>query len=218
MNIKTAITITLASVLLLTLFSTQARAQNLGQSAGSLVFNVSLGGNQTLSYTIFDGGSADIAYTVSPPQYNPVGNNINPTVTVTPLSGTLQPGQQTTVLVSVSMPATDQVGVKWDGIMQVLASTNASNPGGAVIQGGLGKEVIIYSNAPPPKKGFSISSQALYIIAGVIVAVVVVCAAAFALKMRKPAARKRGGGSDEGTQKRIAALEQELKSLKGKGK
>ena len=181
MGVKNKFIITAVSVaLLLTLLAPTSFSQNLGQSAGSLVFNVSLGGTQTSGYTIFDGGSSPISYTVSPPQYNPIKNETTPTVTVTPLSGTLQPGQQAGISVTVRMPSNDKPGIKWDGIMQVLATTNASNPGGAVIQGGLGKEVIIYSSSPP--KGTL--GPIVYVIIGAVGAAAIVAGVVLAFKGR----------------------------------
>lgn len=186
MGIKNKSAITVASVLLLALLAATAYSQNLGQSAGSLVFNVSLGGTQSSGYTIFDGGSAPISYTVSPPQYNPIKNETTPTVTVSPLSGTLQPGQQTGISVTVHMPSNDKPGLKWDGIMQVLATSNTSNPGGAVIQGGLGKEVIIYSSLPP--KGTL--GPLVYVIIGVVAAVAVIGGILFLFKSKKGSGKK----------------------------
>ncbi len=217
MEIKIPTIAVVTSILVLALLPGLSFSQNLGQSAGSLVFNVSLGGNQTLSYSIFDGGSSQITFSVSPPQYNPIANNINPTVTVTPLNGVLQPGQQINLQVTVFMPASNHVGVKWDGIMQVLAATNTSNPGGAVVQGGLGKEVIIYSQAPPPipqKPGFQLSSSSMLIIGGVVVVIVVVGAAGYLFK-RKPLHRKASQGTKNASvDKRVRELEKELSELK----
>ncbi len=181
MGIKNKAIVTISSVLLFTILVAVSHSQNLGQGAGALVFNVSLGGTQTLSYSIFDGGGAPISYTVSPPQYNPIKNETTPTVTVSPTSGVLQPSQSATVYVTVRMPATNKAGIRWDGIMQVLAATNASNPGGAVIQGGLGKEVIIYSKLPPaPNYG-----PLLYVIIGIAIAACIVGGVLYAFKFRK---------------------------------
>ena len=147
-------------------------AQNLGQSGGSLDFNVSLGGSQTLNYTIFDAGSSPISFHIILPQFTPIPHNETPAVTASPENGTMQPQKSQTIYVTVHMPSNDSVGLKWDNIIQVIAVSNVSNPGGAVIQGGLGKEVIIYSKKPK-------SNPFIYVAIAVLVIIVAAGAAAY---------------------------------------
>ncbi len=166
-------------------------AQNLGQSGGSLNFNVSLGGSQTLNYSIFNAGSQPITFHMLPPQFAPIPHNATPAVIVSPSNGTLQPQESQTIYVTVNMPSNDSIGLRWDNIIQVIAASNVSNPGGAVIQGGLGKEIIIYSKKPK-------SNPFAYIAALVIALIIIMGIAAYYMRSSRRRSATRTVGKSKG--------------------
>jgi len=94
---------------LLSFILSTAYAQ-LGQQAGPLIFNVTLGGSQTLNYSILNGGSSPINFTVILPILNTIPNNQTPIVKVYPMNGTLAPHSQQTIHVTVFMPAKNKPG------------------------------------------------------------------------------------------------------------
>ena len=123
-------------------------AQNIGQKAGGLVFNVSLGSSETLNWTVYNAATTPIQFSINLPGYNPIPYNATPTVVIFPMNGSLQPEQTLNLQVTVYMPSSDAVGLKWDGIAEIVASSPSISGGGAAIAGGLGKEIIILSAKP----------------------------------------------------------------------
>jgi hypothetical protein len=145
----TSFGLVLAALAVVSLSSVLATAQ-LGEVAGGLVFNVSLGGTQSNdNFTIVNAGSGPIGFSVMLPQFNNIPNTTAPTVTIYPMNGTLAPHSQKHINVTVYVPTKNNtVGLRWDGLIQVLSVLNQSdNPGGAVIQTGVGKEIIITTKA-----------------------------------------------------------------------
>jgi len=149
------------SFLFLFLFSfilSNAYAQ-LGEQAGPLVFNVTLGSSQTLNYSILNGGSSPINFTVILPILNTIPNNETPIVKVYPMNGTLAPHSQQTMHVTVFMPAKDKPGLTWSGgysagtsgIVVVEGSPSIASGGGmgAVVYAAVIKGLIIKSAKPP---------------------------------------------------------------------
>ena len=131
----------------------------LGEQAGPLIFNVTLGGSQTLNYSILNGGSSPINFTVILPMLNTIPNNQTPIVKVYPMNGTLAPHSQQTMHVTVFMPAKDKPGLTWSGgysagtsgIVVVEGAPSVASGGGmgAVVYAAVIKGLIIKSAKPP---------------------------------------------------------------------
>jgi hypothetical protein len=156
-----------------------------GESAGALGFNVSLGGQESLNYTIFNQGAVPIGFEVVFQGFNPIKNTTMPAVLITPMNGTIQPHQSATVMAHVEMP-TDQNDLKarWDGLIEVVEQQyNTSGQAGATVYAGLGKEIVIIAH---PAAGISI----VYIITmAAVAAAAAVAVSAYALRRRRPAKR-----------------------------
>jgi len=63
-----------------------------------------------LNYSILNGGSSPINFTVILPILNTIPNNQTPIVKVYPMNGTLAPHSQQTIHVTVFMPAKNKPG------------------------------------------------------------------------------------------------------------
>ena len=64
----------------------------IGEVAGPLNFNVSIGSRQSLTLTIVNGGSGGpISYMATPTITTVIPNSTAPTVTVKPMNGTIAP-------------------------------------------------------------------------------------------------------------------------------
>ena len=175
-----------AKYLLLAIFSlfllsgTVAYAQ-LGEQAGQPFFNISVGSSGTFNYSILNSGSTPIGYKVGLPTLNTIPHNATPTVTVTPMNGTLAPNSQQVISIKVSIPASDKPYLKWQGVLSVVEtapSANITSGAGAVIRAGVAKIVTIES-APP--KGIPL----VYYLIAVLVVIIAAAAAAYAMLSRK---------------------------------
>ena len=140
------------------LFLTSIASAQLGEQGGPLVFNVTLGGSETLNYTILNAGSSTINFTVELPILNTIPNNETPIVKVYPMNGTLAPHSQQVMHVTVFMPAKDKPGLTWSGgyakgtsgIAVVEGSPSIVSGGmGAVVYAAILKGIIIKSAKPP---------------------------------------------------------------------
>jgi len=140
------------------IFLTSIVSAQLGEQGGPLVFNVTLGGSETLNYTILNAGSSPINFTVELPILNTIPNNETPIVKVYPMNGTLAPHSQQTMHVTVFMPAKDKPGLTWgggyakgtSGIAVVEGSPSIVSSGmGAVVYAAILKGIIIKSAKPP---------------------------------------------------------------------
>jgi hypothetical protein len=164
-------------------------AQSLGESGGSLAFNVSAGSSQSMNYTIFDSESVPINFTIIPPSFNPVANATAPTVIISELNGTLLPQEQKGIEVTVEMPSSDNKAFKWDGLIQVIAQSRPSSQGGSNVEEGLGKEIIIYSKATEASTTAAIASTAeptsIYTILTAALLLALAAAAIYLLILRK---------------------------------
>ena len=161
----------------------------LGEQAGQPTLNVNLGGSSTFNYTIFNSGSTQLNFTVILPTLNTIPHNATPTVTVTPMNGTLAAGSQQLISIKVSMPYSDKVGLKWMGIVQVVeAAPAASTSGGfgATITAGVAKILTIYSIAPK-------AMPLIYYVIPIVVVAAALVAVYFVMASRKTkaAARKK---------------------------
>jgi len=159
----------------LLLLTSTASAQ-LGEQAGPLVFNITLGESETLNYTILNAGSSPINFTVELPILNTIPNNETPIIKVYPMNGTLAPHSQQVMHVTVFMPVKDKPGLTWSGgyakgtagIAVVEGSPSIASSGmGAVVYAGIVKGLIISSAKPPIN---------ILLIAGIILLVAVIAA------------------------------------------
>src|ERR1700730_3080453 len=115
----------------------------IGEIAGALVYNVSVGSSNTSHLTIFNSGTSPIHFSVGLPQFNPIPNETSPTVFIYPMNGTIAPQESYKLNVTVYMPGNDKPKTKWDGLIQVVQIANQTIVGGATVQAGVGKEIII---------------------------------------------------------------------------
>jgi hypothetical protein len=201
--------ITFALLIMGMMLPAMAYAQ-FGEAAGPLVFNVTLGGQQTLNMTLINEGSQPASFQMVLPSLNTIPNTTAPTIAASPMNGTLAPGSQYNVRITVSLPsANNRPGLYWHGIIQVLfASSNATttNGGSAAVQEGLAKAVQIQALAMPEVQNatsapVSASSEPYGTVAGLVVAAIIVVVAAYCVAaMRKSG--KRTVSTNKKTKKR----------------
>ena len=175
-------------LILLSLSFTALSYAQLGEQAGQPTMNVSVGSSATFNYSILNGGSTPINFTVILPTLNTIPHNATPTVTVTPMNGTLAPHSNMAVSIKVDVPGSDKPGLEWQGIVQVVeaAPTKITSSGeGAVITAGVAKILTIYSAAPKP------IPLIYYIVAIVVVVIVIVAVISAVILRRSSKARTR---------------------------
>ncbi len=185
-------------VLILTLsaMSSLAYAQ-FGEIAGQLHTNVSIGSSNSVSFTLVNGGSTPIKFQIiPPPQFqSATPNTVVPTVTANPMNGTITPGSEFTVNVTVYVPSSknNTPGTQWTGIIQAVVVSNSPSlsGSGANIQEGVAKIITITAQAPR-------SSPLPYAIGAVIIIAISVGYAYVRKKTRiastsRPAAGRRSG-------------------------
>lgn len=142
-------------VLILTFsaMSSLAYAQ-FGEIAGQLHTNVSIGSSNSVSFTLVNGGSTPIKFQIIPPPQlqSATSNTLVPTVTANPMNGTITPGSEFTVNVTVYVPSSknNTPGTQWTGIIQAVVVSNSSSlsGSGANIQEGVAKIITITAQAP----------------------------------------------------------------------
>lgn len=134
-------------ILALALFSV-SYAQ-IGEVAGALVLNVSLGGSNSTTLTILNSGAQPIPFNVTLPTLSTIPNRTTPRVTVRPMEGEIPAHSQLVLNVTAYMPsAKNKPGLSWSGIIQVVQTSNSTQKGVAIIQGGVAKIITINSIAP----------------------------------------------------------------------
>ncbi len=82
----------------------------LGEVAGQLNFNVNLSSSQTQQMIIINSGKTNLQYEVFAPTLQMIANTTTPTITVSPINGTLRPYEQQTINITVYMPGGDKPG------------------------------------------------------------------------------------------------------------
>ncbi len=140
----------LGSLLLILVLFGASYAQ-IGEVAGPLNFNVSIGTRQSLGLTIVNGGSTgSISYMSTPTITTVIPNSTTPQVTVTPMNGTIPPRSMVHLNVTVYMPGgKNRAGMVWNGYISTVELTDNSVTSGANIQAGALKIMTI--TAAPPK-------------------------------------------------------------------
>ena len=140
-------------ILVVSAMSSLAYAQ-FGEIAGQLHTNVSIGSSNSVSFTLVNGGSTPIRFQIiTPPQFqSATPNTMAPTVTANPMNGTITPGSEFTVNVTVYVPSSknNTPGTQWTGIIQAVVVSNSSSlsGSGANIQEGVAKIITITAQAP----------------------------------------------------------------------
>ncbi len=175
----------------------------IGEVAGPVYLNVSLGSNATSHFTIVNPTNTSACFkTLEPVLIGGGPNATTPNVTVTPLYGCVPPHSQYFVNVTAYMPSNDIVGLQWTGFAEALVVQNTSGGGGgAYLQGGVAKRVYINSL---PAIVHPISPY-VYAIAVVVLAVL----AAAALKLRK-------GKKPAQSRRQIASMKHKASGKAGK--
>jgi hypothetical protein len=129
----------------------------LGQQAGPLIFNITLGENQTLNYSILNSGSSPLNFTVITPKLNTIPNNETPIIKIYPMNGTIAPHSQQIIHVTVYIPSNNEPGLTWNGgyekntsgIIVMQSTALMKNAGmGANIYAAVMKGITIYSIQP----------------------------------------------------------------------
>ena len=153
----------------------------IGEVAGPLNFNVSIGSRQSLTLTIVNGGSVPLSYMATPTVTTILPNSTTPQVTVTPVNGSIPARSMARLNVTVYMPGgRNKPGMVWGGYVSTVELSNSSVASGANIQAGALKIMTI--TAAPAK------FQEIYIL---IAALAIVCVGAGAYQVVKRERAKR---------------------------
>ncbi len=170
-------------------------------------------------------GNTSIGFRMEQPSVQQQDNQTTPTITITPEYGTIAPYSTFPVNVTVSMPLNNTPGaVTWTVIISAVEASNASNPGGAVLQEGVAKIVSIQavvsttSTTTIPQK-VAVSAPAITLPANTLIyagvgVTVAVCVAGAALVLRGRKARKPKKAAK--AQRKRAARKVARKHTKGK--
>ncbi len=170
-------------ILIPTILLALSNAQ-IGEVAGPINFNVSLGSSQSLQYTIVNGGGTPINFYIKAAITSSIKNETTPTITANPVNGTILPHQQFPINLTVLMPSSDKPGLTWQGTVQALEASNLTAPGGAVIQTGVLKGIMVESAKP---KGLPIGYVIIFV---AVVAVVLILSYYLFIRRKKPSRRK----------------------------
>ncbi len=149
----------------------------IGEVAGPVNFNVSVGSYQSLPVTIVDGGNAPIAFNVTYVLTTKIKNVTAPIVTINPMNGTINPHSEVVLNVTTYVPGNDKPGTFWNGQISVVSNSVAQITGsGAIIRAGTLK--IFTITAAQPK------SNILFVILIVIIAAILIVAFYYFYKKR----------------------------------
>jgi hypothetical protein len=190
------LTVLLLASLVLSYLAAAPMAQ-FGEEAGALGFQVQVGHNQTLQLHLLNAGNTIIGFRMQVPSVTQQDNQITPTVTVSPMFGTIFPYSSFAVNVTVFMPLNNTPhAATWTFILSAIEASNASNPGGAVLQAGVAKIVTIQAvvsttTSTIPQKvtvgapTITLPPNALVYVGIGVVVVICVAGAAWVLRRRK---------------------------------
>lgn len=138
----------------------------IGEVAGPLNFNVSIGSRESLTFTIINGGSDTLVYMATPTITTSIPNATTPQVIITPMNGTIPPHTQLPLNVTVYMPAgKNKPGMTWNGYISAVAVTNTTIVNGATIQAGALKIMTITAAEPKGQEGYVL--VAILVIVGI---------------------------------------------------
>ena len=193
----------------------------IGERAGPLQFNVSIGGNETIPWTIFNNGNSTVYFTTYVGALQQSDNQITPTVALTPANGSIAAHSSVDINVTVYMPSQNQPGAGgWSTILQVIQTSNQTASGGsAVIMAGLAKAMNIASKLPPPTtttvSTTTLQSSTIFPLGSatiaIIIALIALCIAGYIYSQRrKKPVRKRAA--------RRAARKRPARKGRGRGR
>jgi hypothetical protein len=123
----------------------------IGEVAGPLNFNVSIGSRQSLTLTIINGGSDTLAFEATPTITTSIPNSTAPRVSMMPQNGTIPAHSELGLNVTVYMPGgKNKAGMVWDGYVSTVEMSNDTLIGsGANVRSGALKIMTI--TAAPAK-------------------------------------------------------------------
>ncbi|MGC8567793.1 MAG: hypothetical protein ACP5LP_00900 [Candidatus Micrarchaeia archaeon] len=169
-------------LMVFTLLGVVANAQkaNLGEVAGPLNFNVPLGGNETLNFTILYQGGSEGSFQIIPPTLTvtpSTANVITPQVIISPMNGSFS-GMEN-IKITVNMPSdVEELNHSWTGIIQAVQPINKSSnfSGGAIIAVGVAKTISIKAYKPTVVTSPVITyiEKHLVLLGGVAIAIVII--------------------------------------------
>ncbi len=142
-----------------------------GEVAGQLNFNASIGGSASLPFTLINGGAQSLNFKIILPTLNTIPNSTTPTFSISQMNGTIPPGGQLTLNVTVFMPSNkNKPGMHWSGILQAIELSNTTISGsGAILQQGVAKIVGVTALKPI---GLPILYQILIVLAIIILIII----------------------------------------------
>ncbi|MDE1856477.1 MAG: hypothetical protein KGH98_00150 [Candidatus Micrarchaeota archaeon] len=122
----------------------------IGEVAGTLDFVVAAGSSQTLNLTLINVENQSLNVSVSQIfAGNAIPNTITPMASVYPMNGTIPANSSLKLKVTVQMPNQSySPNARWKGYVSVIIPAPAS--GGASIEAGVLKVIMIKERAPPP--------------------------------------------------------------------
>ncbi len=157
----------------------------IGEVAGHVHFNVSLGSRQTIQIQIFNSCNSTTINFTSVVTLDPLANAQTPNITVHPKHGTLLPDQGTPIYLTVSMPPNAIVNTTWSGGAAVFESINVPGPNGTVSQGGVGVQKILSATALPAQ------SHTINILYAIIAAAVILVLTRVSITLRNMGLAKK---------------------------
>ncbi len=157
------------SVLVFSVLVFNAYAQ-LGEVAGPLNFNVSIGSSQTHQLILINSGNTPITVKTVLNSITTVANASTPTVLCNPEISTIPPHGEQAINITVIMPYnTSDIGKHWQAIISAVEESNVSISGtGAIIVAGMAKIANITASKPKanPLIIFAIAAGIVAIAAG----------------------------------------------------
>ena len=186
--------------LLLFASATMVVNADLGEIAGALNFNVSIGSTQSQSLTVFNTGSSPIAYEAILATMSSVPNEASPVIIINPANGILQAHQQQVINVTAYFPPYQKVdpGLNWTGLIEVNEVSNTSSQSGGVLRVGVAKVIsvtssnqeirVIISSSPPTQQQNPF--KIIYESVGAVV-IIIVLIAVYYVYMHKKESKKR---------------------------
>ncbi|MDE1828006.1 MAG: hypothetical protein KGH65_02500 [Candidatus Micrarchaeota archaeon] len=145
----------------------------LGQAAGAFIINMSIGSTAERNWSLVNTGDVPLGYKIILPEFTPVPNATAPIVTAVPMNGTIPAHTSVTIKVIINLPyLNNKAGIRWDSVIGSVAQplNFTQGTGGAQIQGGVGKEIVIRAQPPtiPPLELAAVVIAAVAVIGGAI--------------------------------------------------
>ncbi len=172
-------------------------AAQFGEQGWQPHFQVQVGHNETLPWVLLNEGNSSIGFQIQIESISQQDNQTTPTIAANPAYGMVPPHGDLVVNLTVFMPLNDTPGaVSWSTIASAVEASNASNPGGAVLQAGVAKIVSIGAIASTTSTStiaqravaapIAIPTTAIIAGAGVAIAAGIGGGAYYMLKKKKP--------------------------------